>query len=167
MTKTAKKKISALAAASALALGFGAAGAAPASAAETASVDLADIAPIQSATNDVSFVDAYGETFEITVTTTWQRTSATQATLGSIVVRPKSMPRGDCLGFFDVGSTANIGFNQGGGTLCPDGYLTFAPSTAVTTYAGSTTLGQLTFRTPDPGDPFGGGAKTMVIEYAT
>lgn len=161
------RSISAVIAASTLALGFGIVGTAPASAAETASVDLADISQVQSATNEMSFVDAYGETFSFSVTTTWQRASATQATLRSIVVSPSSMPRGDCLGFFEVGSTSNIGFNEGGRTLCPSGLLTYAPNVTVDAYAGSTTLGQLTFRTPDPGDPFGGGAHTMVIEFSS
>lgn len=161
------KSIGAALAAPALAVGVGLAAATPATAAETATAQLADTPAIQSTSNNVSFVDAYGETFEINVTATWQRSSATQAELRSIVVRPVSMPRGDCLGFFDVGSTSNIGFNEGPRTLCPEGLLTYSPNAAVTAYAGTTTLGQLTFRTPDPGDPFGGGAKTMVIEYST
>lgn len=160
-----RTRIAATLGASALAVGGGLALAVPANAWDTATNNLQDTPSIQSTSNDMSLVDAYGETFVVNVTTTWQRASASEATLGSIVIRPVSMPRGDCLGFFDVGTTSNIGFNNGGGdTLCPGGLLTYAPNATATAYGGNV-LGQLTLRTPDPGDPFGGGALWSIIEF--
>lgn len=162
------KSISAAIAASGLAIGIGLAGAAPATAATTATANLQDIPNVQATINEMSFVDARGDTFSFSVTANWQRLSDTQAVLSTIVVRPVSLPRGECLGFFDLGSTSNIGFNEGGRTLCSEGYLTYSPNATVTAYDGTTTLGQLTFRTPDPGNPLGDtGAQSLVIEYAT
>ena len=160
-----RTRIAAVLGASALAVGAGMAAAIPATASDTAINDLQDTPAIQSTSNDMSFVDAYGETFVVNVTTTWQRASASEATLRSIVLRPVSMPRGDCLGFFDVSTTSNIGWSNGGnGTLCPEGLLTYSANATATAYAGNV-LGQMTLRTPDPGDPFGGGALFATIEF--
>lgn len=158
-----RKRISAAIAAAALMTGVGLTSAAPANAADTAIVNLADTPSIQADTSRMSFVDSGGNTFTLDVTTTWQRLSATQAELRTIVVRPVDFPRGDCLSL-DIGSTGEIGYQSLGRTLCPTGYLTYSPNVTATASSGDN-LGQLTLSTPDPFSPFSGGARWMYIEY--
>jgi hypothetical protein len=138
-------------------------GAAPALADTTAVNQLADTASVQSTTNNMSFDDSRGETFQMEVTTTWQRASASQAELRSIVIRAGEFPRGDCIDL-DVSSTGEIGYQSLGNLLCPGDTITFAPNVQANATSGNN-LGQLVLTTPDPADPFNGGARWMYIEF--
>ncbi|KTS70007.1 hypothetical protein NS206_01540 [Microbacterium testaceum] len=135
--------------------------AAPALADTTAVNQLADTTSVQSTSNNMSFVDSGGETFQMDVTTTWQRASSSQAELRSIVVRAGDFPRGDCINL-DVSSTGEIGFQSLGNLLCPGETVTLAANVQANATTGNN-LGQLTLSAPDPyGD---GGARWMYIEF--
>lgn len=144
---------------------IGMAGLSPASAASTAVVNLQDVTAIQSSSINMSAVDVSGKTMVINVTTTWQRYSSTKATLRSLVLRPVSLPRGDCL-WITVGSTGEIGYYPSGRELCPTGMLAYTVNkTSYGQVGNRTNLGQLTLTIVDPANPLGSAAKLIVIEY--
>lgn len=134
----------------------------PANAASQVQLKLATVASIQSANTDVSFVDASGATFWLTVKTTWTRSTANQATLHSIVITPKSFPRGNCVGLELNMFTMN--FYSSTRALCPGGTLAYTVNKTYTK-ASNYHFGQLSMTTQDPYSPSGGGAKTMTIQY--
>lgn len=159
-----KRKVLSTMTAAALAAGMVVGSSLPASAASVATVNLSDIGAIQSSSQDMSIVDTKGRTWWVTVTTTWQRLSSTQAELRVINLRPKTFPGGECLSI-SVGSTSNINYYNGPRTLCSTGLLTYSPMKTTTAYSGTTTLGQLWLDMPDPWAPLSGGNKNMTIEY--
>lgn len=159
-----KKKFLASVTAGGAVLGLFALGVTPSFAASEKTVNLKDVAAIQASVDDMSIVDSKGRTFVLTITTTWQRASAKKATLRSLVIRPKSFPSNDCLSI-QVGSTSNINFSAVDRTLCKQGLLTYAPNKTTTAYSGTTNLGQLWFKMPDPWAPFSGGARWITIQY--
>ncbi|WP_149084847.1 MULTISPECIES: hypothetical protein [Microbacterium] len=164
MKKKTKMRVRALISAAAVGV-FGAVIAAvPASAASAVYADLANTPSTQLVQKNLTFQDSRNNTFEVRVKTTWQRLSSSKATLRTVVVEPVKMPRGDCLQL-TMGSNG-LGVSGNPKTLCPTGYVTWAPSKTVTARTG-TTLGQLYFTTPDPWAPFSGGVRTITIQYTT
>lgn len=161
--KLKRRAISAFTAA-VLAAGMVAGSVLPASAASVGTVNLSNVAAIQSSTKDMSIVDSKGRTWWITVTTTWQRLSSTKAVLRVINLRPKTFPGGECLSI-NVGSTTNINYYNGPRTLCKTGLLSYSPMKTVNAYSGTTILGQLWLDMPDPWAPFSGGNRNITIEY--
>lgn len=159
-----RKKIGSIVAASLLAAGLVVGTTIPASAASSTTINLADTAAIQDATRDMSIVDSAGKTWWITVTTSWQRQSSTKGVLRTIILRPKTFPRNECLSI-SVGSTSNINYSSSPRTLCGSGTLTYTPMRTTTANAGSTNLGQLWFQMPDPWAPLSGGSRTITIQY--
>lgn len=115
-----RKKIGSIVAASLLAAGLVVGTTIPASAASSTTINLADTAAIQDATRDMSIVDSAGKTWWITVTTSWQRQSSTKGVLRTIILRPKTFPRNECLSI-SVGSTSNINYSSSPRTLCGSG----------------------------------------------
>jgi len=162
------KRLSAIALAVMLStVGLGLVSVAPAQAANTAIVDLQNVPSTQVSVRDMSIVDSRGNTFWFSVTTTWTRHSSTSATLGSIILRPKSFPSGLVMWpeVYYRGTRGTPTFYSTNRTLSTLGYLTYRPN--ITISAGEANLGQLTIRTPDPWAPLSGGARSAYIEYHT
>jgi len=157
-----RNKISAGAAAAAAVTAIGLVGANPASAQDLATLNLLDVSSDQTRTIGMSFDDSGGATFDIEITSTWQRLSSTRAVLKSVSLEGGDFPRGDCLNI-DLGFTSSTSWESLGNPMCSGETLNYSPGVTATASSG-TVLGQLMIRTPDPADIETGGARWITLQ---